>query len=153
MLLCCLNTTPTAFDTFFHLLISHQTLLHGFEDPLGDVDVCCCMLDGVNGLVSHWMKAALKVNGQTVLMVKPADLHIIMIDLIDDAMLEAWFLQNSSCTCPLPTTNRPTAHHPPPLVITHVQVMPQVPKGYTLMQLEWLDSTKHLLLGEAGKAT
>ncbi|OWZ50374.1 hypothetical protein C368_06515 [Cryptococcus neoformans 125.91] len=40
MLLRCLDTMPTAFDTFFHLLISHQTLLRDFEDPLGDVDVC-----------------------------------------------------------------------------------------------------------------
>ncbi|OXM79082.1 hypothetical protein C364_03560 [Cryptococcus neoformans Bt63] len=93
MLLHCLDTTPTAFDTFFHLLISHQTLLRDFEDPLGDVDVCRCMLDGVDGLVTHRTKAALKATGQTVLTVKPADLHIIMIDLIDDAMLEARFFK------------------------------------------------------------
>nr|KIR87132.1 hypothetical protein I308_02076 [Cryptococcus tetragattii IND107] len=30
--------------------------------------------------------------------------------------------------------------------------MPQVPKGYMLMQLEQLDPVEHLLLGEAGKA-
>ncbi|OXG11130.1 hypothetical protein C367_06669 [Cryptococcus neoformans Ze90-1] len=96
MLLHCLDTTPTAFDTFFHLLISHQTLLHDFEDPLGNVDVCQCMLDGVDGLVTHRTKAALKATGQTVLTVKLANLHIIMIDLINDAMLKACFLQNST---------------------------------------------------------
>ncbi|KIR78937.1 hypothetical protein I306_04039 [Cryptococcus gattii EJB2] len=136
MLLCCLDTTPTAFDSFFHLLISYQTILRDFEDPLGDVDVSRRMLDGVDGLVTHQTKAALKVNSQTVLTVKPADLHIIMIDLIDDAMLEAWFLHNSSHARPPPNNNRPAAHHPPPPVIAHVQVMPQAPKGYTPMQLD-----------------
>ncbi|KJD99604.1 hypothetical protein I311_06815 [Cryptococcus gattii NT-10] len=132
MLLRCLDTTPTAFDSFFHLLISYQAILHDFEDPLGDVDVCRRMLDGVDDLVTHRMKAALKANSQTVLTVNPADLHIIMIDLIDDAM--------------------PATHHLPPLVIAHVQVAPQAPKSYTPMQLEWLDPAKRLLLGEAGKA-
>ncbi|KJD99457.1 hypothetical protein I311_06975, partial [Cryptococcus gattii NT-10] len=75
-----------------------------------------------------------------------------MIDLIDDAMLEAWFLHNSSRARPPPNNNRPAAHHPPPPVIAHVQVAPQAPKGYTPMQLEWLDPAKHLPLGEAGKA-
>lgn len=51
---------------------------------------------GVNGLVTHCTKAALKVTGQTVLTVKLANLHIIMIDLINDAMLKACFLQNST---------------------------------------------------------
>ncbi|KJD99453.1 hypothetical protein I311_06980 [Cryptococcus gattii NT-10] len=152
MLLRCLDTTPTAFDSFFHLLISYQTILRDFEDPLGDVDVSRRMLDGVDGLVTHWTKAALKANSQTVLMVKPADLHIIMIDLIDDAMLEARFLHNSSRARPLPNNNRPAAHHPPPPVITHVQVAPQAPEGYTPMQLEWLDPAKCLPLGKAGKA-
>ncbi|OWZ55833.1 hypothetical protein C368_02773 [Cryptococcus neoformans 125.91] len=91
MLLRCLDTTPTAFDTFFHLLISHQTLLHHFEDPL----------------VTHRTKAALKATGQTVLTVKLANLHIIMIDLIDDAMLEVRFLQNSTRNRPPFTDNRP----------------------------------------------
>ncbi|KAE8540694.1 hypothetical protein D1P53_003058 [Cryptococcus gattii VGV] len=73
MLLCCLDTTPTAFDSFFHLLVSHQAILCNFEDPLSDVDVCHCMLDGVDGLVTHCTKAVLRMEGQTVLTVKPAD--------------------------------------------------------------------------------
>ncbi|KIY31598.1 hypothetical protein I305_05839 [Cryptococcus gattii E566] len=152
MLLRCLDTMLTAFDSFFHLLISYQAILHDFEDPLGDVDVCCCMLDGVDGLVTHRTKAALKANSQTVLTVNPADLHIIMIDLINDAMLEARFLHNSSRARPPPNHNRPATHHPPPPVIAHVQVAPQAPKSYTPMQLEWLDPAKRLLLGKAGKA-
>ncbi|KIR76654.1 hypothetical protein I306_06363 [Cryptococcus gattii EJB2] len=152
MLLRCLDTTPTAFDSFFHLLISYQAILRDFEDPLGDVDVCRRMLDGVDGLVTHRTKAALKANSQTVLTVNPADLHIIMINLIDDAMLEARFLHNSSCTRPPPNHNRPATHHLPPPVIAHVQVAPQAPKSYTPMQLEWLDPAKRLPLGEAGKA-
>ncbi|UOH83364.1 hypothetical protein LQV05_006092 [Cryptococcus neoformans] len=152
MLLRCLDTTPTAFDTFFHLLISHQTLLRDFEDPLGDVDVCRRMLDGVDGLVTHCTKAVLKMKGQTVLTVTPANLHIIMIDLIDDAMLEARFLQNSTRTHPPLNNNRHATPHSPTPVITQVQVAPQAPKGYTPQQLEWLDPAKHLPLGDTGKA-
>ncbi|UOH85548.1 hypothetical protein LQV05_002376 [Cryptococcus neoformans] len=137
MLLRCLDTTPTAFDTFFHLLISHQTLLRDFEDPLGDVDVCRRMLDGVDGLVTHRTKAVLKTKGQTVLTVTPANLHIIMIDLIDDAMLEARFLQNSTRTRPPLNNNRHATPHSPTPVIAQVQVVPQAPKGYTPQQLEW----------------
>ncbi|OXH06843.1 hypothetical protein J010_04400, partial [Cryptococcus neoformans] len=152
MLLCCLDTTPTAFDTFFHLLISHQTILRDFEDPLGDVDVCQRMLDGVDGLVTHRTKAALKAHGLTVLTVKPANLHIIMIDIIDDAMLEARFLQNSTRPRPPFNTNRPTTPRSPTPVVAQVQVAPQAPKGYTPQQLEWLDPAKRLPLGDTGKA-
>ncbi|OWZ60956.1 hypothetical protein AYX14_07035 [Cryptococcus neoformans] len=152
MLLRCLDTMPTAFDTFFHLLISHQTLLHDFEDPLGDVDVCCCMLDGVDGLVTHHTKAALKATGQTVLTVKPADLHIIMIDLIDDAMLEARFLQNSTRNHPPFTNNQPATPRSPTPVVAQVQVVPQAPKAYSPQQLDWLDPAKRLPLGDTGKA-
>ncbi|UOH82508.1 hypothetical protein LQV05_005213 [Cryptococcus neoformans] len=143
---------PTAFDTFFHLLISHQTLLRDFEDPLGDVDVCRRMLDGVDGLVTHRTKAVLKTKGQTVLTVTPANLHIIMIDLIDDAMLEARFLQNSTRTRPPLNNNRHATPHSPTPVIAQVQVAPQAPKGYTPQQLEWLDPAKRLPLGDTGKA-
>ena len=80
------------------------------------------MLDGVDGLVTHRTKAALKATGQTVLMVKLVNLHIIMIDLIDDAMLEVRFLQNSTRNCPPFTDNRPatpvSAEPLPPLVLT-----------------------------------
>ncbi|OWZ30825.1 hypothetical protein C356_05927 [Cryptococcus neoformans c45] len=152
MLLRCLDTTPTAFDTFFHLLISHQTLLCDFEDPLGDVDVCRRMLDGVDGLVTHRTKAVLKTKGQTVLTVTPANLHIIMIDLINDAMLEARFLQNSTRTRPPLNNNRHATPHSPTPVIAQVQVAPQAPKGYTPQQLEWLDPAKRLPLGDTGKA-
>ncbi|OXG59333.1 hypothetical protein C351_05323, partial [Cryptococcus neoformans c8] len=151
MLLRCLDTTLTAFDTFFHLLISHQTLLCD-EDPLGDVDVCRCMLDGVNGLVTHRTKAALKATGQTVLMVKPANLHIIMIDPIDDAMLEVCSLQNSTQNHPPFTNNRLATPRSPTPVVAQVQVAPQAPKGYTPQQLEWLDPAKRLPLGDTGKA-
>ncbi|OXG49122.1 hypothetical protein C354_05968, partial [Cryptococcus neoformans MW-RSA1955] len=133
MLLRCLDTTPTAFDTFFHLLISHQTILRDFEDPLGDVD------------------AALKAHGLTVLTVKPANLHII-IDIIDDAMLEARFLQNSTRPRPPFNTNRPTTPRSPTPVVAQVQVAPQAPKGYMPQQLEWLDPAKRLPLGDTGKA-
>ncbi|OXG83085.1 hypothetical protein C346_04441, partial [Cryptococcus neoformans D17-1] len=152
MLLRCLDTTLTAFDTFFHLLISHQTILRDFEDPLGDVDVCRRMLDGVGGLVTHRTKAALKAHGLMVLTVKPANLHIIMIDIIDDAMLEARFLQNSTHPRPPFNTNRPTTPRSPTPVVAQVQVAPQAPKGYTPQQLEWLDPAKRLPLGDTGKA-
>ncbi|OXH14472.1 hypothetical protein C370_02448, partial [Cryptococcus neoformans A1-35-8] len=107
---------------------------------------------GVDGLVTHRTKAALKAHGQTVLMVKLANLHIIMIDLINDAMLEAHFLQNSTCNCPPFNNNQPATPHSPTLVIAQVQVMPQAPKGYMLQQFKWLDPTKHLPLGDTGKA-
>lgn len=144
MLLCCLDTMPTTFDSFFHLLISHQAILHDFEDPLSDVDVCQHMLDSVDRLVTQCTKAALKAQGLTVLMVTPAALHIIMINLINDVMLEVQFLQNSSCPCPPLTNNRHAAPHLPPPVITWVQA-PQVPNSYMPMQLEWLNqpSTCH----------
>lgn len=153
MLLCCLDTTLTAFDTFFHLLISHQTLLCNFEDPLGDIDVYCHVLDGVDGLVTHHTKAALKAHGLMVLTVKPANLHIIMINLIDDAMLEAHFLQNATCNCPPFNNNRPATPCSPTPVIAQVQVTPQAPKGYMPQQLKWLDPAKPLPLGDTGKAT
>ncbi|OXG63800.1 hypothetical protein C351_02903, partial [Cryptococcus neoformans c8] len=137
MLLRCLDTMLTAFDTFFHLLISHQTLLRDFEDPL----------------VTHRTKAALKVTGQTVLTVKLANLHIIMIDLIDDAMLEARFLQNLTRNRPPFTNNRLATPCSPTLVVAQVQVAPQAPKGYMLQQLKWLDPAKRLPLGDMGKAT
>ncbi|OXH02496.1 hypothetical protein J010_05984 [Cryptococcus neoformans] len=136
MLLRCLDTMLTAFDTFFHLLISHQTLLRDFEDPL----------------VTHRTKAALKATGQTVLTVKLANLHIIMIDLIDDAMLEARFLQNSTRNRPPFTNNQLATPCSPTPVVAQVQVAPQAPKGYMLQQLKWLDPAKRLPLGDTGKA-
>ena len=39
MQLRCLDTTPAAFDAFFHLVISYQGILRDFEDPLSEVDV------------------------------------------------------------------------------------------------------------------
>ena len=45
MQLRCLDTTPAAFDAFFHLVISYQGILHDFEDPLSDVDVNRRLLD------------------------------------------------------------------------------------------------------------
>ncbi|OXH18333.1 hypothetical protein C370_01205, partial [Cryptococcus neoformans A1-35-8] len=110
------------------------------------------MLDGVDGLVTHRTKAALKAHGLTVLTVKPANLHIIMIDIIDDAMLEACFLQNSTRPRPPFNTNRPTTPRSPTPVVAQVQVAPQAPKGYTPQQLEWLDPAKRLPLGDTGKA-
>ncbi|OXG42964.1 hypothetical protein C359_01789 [Cryptococcus neoformans Bt120] len=110
------------------------------------------MLDGVDGLVTHRTKAALKATGQTVLTVKLANLHIIMIDLIDDAMLEAHFLQNSTRNRPPFTNNRLATPCSPTPVVAQVQVAPQAPKGYTLQQLKWLDPAKRLPLGDTGKA-
>ncbi|OXH14559.1 hypothetical protein C370_02445 [Cryptococcus neoformans A1-35-8] len=75
-----------------------------------------------------------------------------MINLIDDAMLEACFLQNVTCNCHPFNNNQPATPCSPTPVITQVQVMPQAPKGYMPQQLKWLDPTKHLPLGDTGKA-
>ena len=61
MQLRCLDTTPAVFDAFFHLVISYQGILRDFEDPLSEVDVSCRLLDGVDALVTHRTKAALRV--------------------------------------------------------------------------------------------
>ncbi|OWZ32826.1 hypothetical protein C347_02621 [Cryptococcus neoformans AD2-60a] len=63
--LCCLGTMPAAFDAFFHLTISYQTILRDldFEDPLGGgwtyrIGTICCDRLAVVAItgVSHFSK-------------------------------------------------------------------------------------------------
>ncbi|OWZ60666.1 hypothetical protein AYX15_07039 [Cryptococcus neoformans] len=75
-----------------------------------------------------------------------------MIDLIDVAMLEACFLQNSTQNHPPFTNNQPATPHLPTPVVAQVQITPQAPKAYSLQQLEWLNPAKRLPLGDTGKA-
>ncbi|OWZ49816.1 hypothetical protein C356_02339 [Cryptococcus neoformans c45] len=83
----CLGTTPAAFDAFFHLTISYQTILRDFEDPLGGgwtyrIGTICCdhlAVVAITG-VSHFSKE----NEQTFGDKEAAALaKVLMVEITD----------------------------------------------------------------------
>ncbi|EAL17172.1 hypothetical protein CNBN1970 [Cryptococcus deneoformans B-3501A] len=82
-----------------------------------------------------------------------ADLYEIMMDVIDDAMLEARFLQVPTRPRHPPTVANVIAPVPAPPLIAKLAPAPSTTtKGHTAQQLDWLDPAKRLPLGDAGRS-
>ncbi|EAL17161.1 hypothetical protein CNBN2070 [Cryptococcus deneoformans B-3501A] len=75
------------------------------------------------------------------------------MDVIDDAMLEARFLQVPTRPRHPPTVANVIAPAPAPPLIAKLTPAPSTTtKGHTAQQLDWLDPAKRLPLGDAGRS-